>query len=93
MLVMPKFENLSWIGKLDKLGFSVSTGSACSTGNGTNSLAASSMNLSASELRRLIRISSYRDESAEHWQNLNAAIEQTYTQLEEEASSSSVISL
>ena len=93
MLVMPKFENLSWIGKLDKLGFSVSTGSACSTGSGTNSLAASSMNLSAGELRRLIRISSYSDESAQDWQNLNSGIEQAYSQLEKEASSSSVISL
>ena len=93
MLVMPKFENLSWIGKLDKLGFSVSTGSACSTGSGTNSLVASSMDLSAGELRRLIRISSYSDESAQDWQNLNSGIEQAYSQLEKEASSSSVISL
>ncbi len=93
MLVMPKFENLSWIGKLDKLGFSVSTGSACSTGSGTNSLVASSMNLSAGELRRLIRISSYTNESAQDWQNLNSGIEKAYSQLEKEASSSSVISL
>jgi cysteine desulfurase len=93
MLVMPKFESLSWIGKLDKLGFSVSTGSACSTGSGTNTQVASAMNLSVSETRRLIRISSYSNESAEDWQNLNSAIEQTYTQLEKEASSSSVISL
>jgi cysteine desulfurase len=93
MLVMPKFENLSWIGKLDKLGFCVSTGSACSTGSGTNSLVASSMDLSAGELRRLIRISSYSDESAQDWQNLNSGIEQAYSQLEKEASSSSVISL
>ncbi len=93
MLVMPKFENLSWIGKLDKMGFSVSTGSACSTGNGANSLVASSMNLSAGEIRRLIRVSSYLNETAEDWQNLNSAIEKAYTQLEKEASSSSVISL
>ena len=31
LFIMPRFENLSCVGKLDKLGFQVSTGSACST--------------------------------------------------------------
>ena len=32
LLVLPKFNNLRWVSKLDKLGFQVSTGSACTTG-------------------------------------------------------------
>ena len=27
---MPKFNNLSWVEKMDKLGYRVSTGAACS---------------------------------------------------------------
>ena len=31
LMIMPEFENIHWVGKLDKLGVQKSTGSACST--------------------------------------------------------------
>ena len=93
MFVLPKFENLSWIGKLDKIGFSVSTGSACSTGNMSNSLLTSSMGLSTSQVRRLVRVSSYSEQTQKDWQDLALAFKKVYDELEMEASCSSVISL
>ena len=93
MFVLPKFENLSWIGKLDKIGFSVSTGSACSTGNMSNSLLTSSMNLSSSQVRRLVRVSSYSEQTQRDWQELALAFKKVHDELEMEASCSSVISL
>ena len=57
-MIMPRFENLSWVSKLDKLGFQVSTGSACSTTNIGTSPIADALGLSLSDARHLIRVSS-----------------------------------
>ena len=92
MFVVPDFENLSWVGKLDKLGFSVSTGSACSTGKAGHSGIAQSMGLSTSEVRRLIRVSSYWEHGESDWVHLLSAFEQVSKELHKEASCSSVIS-
>jgi cysteine desulfurase len=93
MFVLPHFENLSWVGKLDKIGYSVSTGSACSTGKVEHSAMASSMSLSNSEVRRLIRVSSYLEQNESDWENLALAFEQANIELHEDASNSSVISI
>lgn len=92
MFVLPDFENLSWVGKLDKLGFSVSTGSACSTGKAGHSGIAQSMGLSTSEVRRLIRVSSYWEHGESDWVNLLSAFEQVSKELHQEGAYSSVIS-
>jgi len=93
LFVVPKYENLSWVGKLDKIGYSVSTGSACSTNKSEYSLIASAMGLSGSESRRLIRVSSYFDQTESDWSNLAQAFGRTYEELCSESSRSSVISI
>ena len=93
LFIVPKYENLSWVGKLDKLGFSVSTGSACSTHTGTSSSIISAMGMSENESRRLIRVSSYFDQTESDWSNLAQAFGQAYEELGIEASNSSVISI
>jgi cysteine desulfurase len=93
LFIVPKYENLSWVGKLDKLGFSVSTGSACSTHTGTSSSIISAMGMSENESRRLIRVSSYFDQTESDWSNLAQAFGQAYEELGIEASKSSVISI
>ena len=70
LLCLPKYENLSWVSKLDKLGFSVSTGSACSTIKEEISTLSGAIGLSDSGSRRLIRVSSYTGTTKEDWLTL-----------------------
>ncbi len=93
LFVLPDYNNLSWVGKLDKIGFSVSTGSACSTDKNGYSSISSSMGLSENESRRLIRVSSYFEQTEEDWCNLASAFAQAYQELNLESSESSVISI
>ena len=91
--VMPDFENLRYVSKLDKLGFEVSTGSACSSGLSKQSSIPLAMGFSEAESKRLIRVSSYADQSEEDWQGLVLAFEQAREELGREASDSTIISL
>ena len=91
--VVPEYNNLSWVGKLDKMGFSVATGSACSTNKLEYSSIASSMGLSKNETSRLIRVSSYFGQTQADWFNLAIAFSQVWEELQLEASRSSVISI
>ena len=93
MIVVPNFDNLSWLGKLDKIGYSVSTGSACSTGKVGQSIVGLSMGLSTREVRRLIRVSSYLEHRESDWGKLALAFEQVNIELIEDAFNSSVISI
>ena len=92
-LVMPDFENLRYVGKLDNLGYEVSTGSACSSGVSQQSQVPFSMGLSESEAKRVIRISSYIDQREEDWIGLASAFEQARDELKRDETQSSVISL
>jgi cysteine desulfurase len=93
LLLMPKFDNLSWIAKLDALGFEVSTGSACSTGSDLQSSTAQAFSLDPLESKRLVRISSYLSHSQEDWNNLGDAFILAYQQLLEDSQDSNVISI
>ena len=93
LLIMPEFENLRWVGKLDKLGFQVSTGSACSTTNTGGSPIAQALDLSTSETQRLIRVSSFQEHTGSDWEALAVAFGQADSFLKEESIDSSVISL
>ena len=53
MVLLPDYENLRWVGKLDKLGFEVSTGSACSVGKKEGSGIVNHYGLTAGQGRRL----------------------------------------
>ena len=93
LLLMPKFQNLDWVAKLDRLGFEVSTGSACSTGSSGASPTAVTYSLDAMESKRLLRVSSYLAHTQEDWTGLANAIVQAYEQLLAAANDSNVISL
>lgn len=93
LLVMPEFDNLSWVGKLDKLGHQVSTGSACSTGSIKPSPTARAHGLSPEQAKRVLRISSFLPHSQSDWEKLGDAILEAHRQLLEESKNSSVISI
>lgn len=70
-LVMPDCDcRFRWVVKLDRLGFAVSTGSACSSGKEKASHVLEAMGFSSSESSRVIRCSSGPDTNAEDWGKL-----------------------
>ena len=93
MILLPEFENLRWVGKLDKLGFQVSTGSACSVGKKEGSGIVNHYGLTAGQGRRLIRVSSYFQQSQSDWENLLSAFCLAYKELRSDSVNSSVLSL
>ena len=93
LLCLPEFDNLSWVGKLDKLGFSVSTGSACSTAREQPSSLAGAIGLTEAESRRLVRVSSYTDTTEQQWIELADAFKQALLELRSGREQTGVISL
>jgi len=79
-LRMPHTENLRWVTRLDKLGFQVSTGSACATGKAGPSPVLAAMGLAPDEARRVIRISSGWETTEADWNALAVAITRQETE-------------
>ena len=76
-LILPEgAENHRWVTLLDKRGFEVSTGSACSTGSDTPSHVLAAMGVSGPESRRVLRLSSGWSTTAEDWNGLAEALRQ-----------------
>ncbi len=73
LMVMPQHDNLKWLTRLSRRGFSISTGSACSSGKEGSSVVVTALGASAEELKRVVRISSGWDTTAEDWQALAGA--------------------
>ncbi len=64
-----------WVVKLDKLGFAVSTGSACSSGKEEPSHVLNAMGYSAAEAARALRFSAGWETTANDWEALLAALQ------------------
>lgn len=90
-LRMPAHENTRWVVRLDKLGFEVSTGSACATGSSAPSHVLAALGLTADEARRTIRVSSGWDTTERDWQLLADAITNVWEQFEADRGGASVI--
>ncbi len=74
MLVLPHSKNLKWLTRLSQRGFSVSTGSACSAGQGNPSRVMAAMGLDFEEMSRVLRVSSGWETTAEDWSALADAL-------------------
>jgi len=72
-LVMPFADNTRWVARLDKRGFQVSTGSACATGKAGPSHVLAALGFDADEAKRVVRVSSGWETSADDWRALAAA--------------------
>lgn len=81
-LVMPAFDNLRWVGKLEKLGHETSTGSACATGKAGASPAALASGVSEEEAGRVVRVSGSRLSGSRDWSDLARAFLQARGELE-----------
>ena len=70
-----------WVVKLDKAGFAVSTGSACSSGKETPSHVLTAMGVAKEDTDRVVRFSSGWETSAEDWQALVKGVNQVAGEL------------
>jgi len=77
-LRMPSQDNVRWLRKLDKAGFEVSTGSACSSGSEEPSHVLAAQGLGAEAARRTIRASSGWLTTEGEWVALADAIEEIW---------------
>jgi len=95
LLILPEFASVRWIRALEKRGFLVSAGSACSTGKQGPSLVLAAMGFDADVMRRALRVSSGGATPEVDWLALSAAIVESYAALRSEAagSTSTVISI
>lgn len=82
LLVMPRHDNLKWLTRLTRRGFAISTGSACSSGKEGSSVVVQALGASWEELKRVVRVSSGPDTSAEDWQALVAAFAEVGAELD-----------
>lgn len=69
-LSLPDFPSDRWIARLDRRGYAVSSGSACSTGKAGPSAVLKAMGIEDSVIRRTIRISSGWETPAGDWDSL-----------------------
>jgi cysteine desulfurase len=93
LVLMPDYENVRWIRALEKLGYLVSSGSACASGKVGASPVLSAMGIESLAMRRALRISSGPQHTSSDWAGLLAAIKQSYADLRTENGSSSVINI
>lgn len=93
LLVMPIYNNLSWVEKMDKLGYQVSTGAACSLNKSGSRKGLAAFGLSEMDVRQLIRVSSFWSTGQEDWAGLADAFAQAYHEMEKDAGQSGVISI
>lgn len=76
-VIMPRLpEGQRWVVKLDRAGFAVSTGSACSSGRERPSHVLEAMGISSHHASRAIRFSSGWETSEQDWSRLLAAVQQ-----------------
>lgn len=94
-LIMPEYQSVRWIRALEKAGFLVSSGSACSTGSSNVSHVLLAMGMDASKAGRVLRISSGAATAPECWQALADALCEVHASLQSESAgdSAKVISL
>ena len=72
--LVPEGSQLRWVSKLDKAGFAVSTGSACTTGKEEPSHVLAAMHFKAAEAHRVLRFSSGWETKETDWAALADAL-------------------
>jgi cysteine desulfurase len=76
--LMPEGGQQRWVTRLDKAGYAVSTGSACTTGKEEPSHVLSAMGFKASEVAHVLRFSGGWETTAADWEELEKGIVKVY---------------
>lgn len=80
--LMPDAAQLKWLTKLDKAGFAVSTGSACTTGKEEPSHVLAAMHFKAAEAHRVLRFSSGWETNETDWDALAKALTKIHAEIQ-----------
>ena len=72
--LMPEGGQQRWVTRLDKAGFAVSTGSACTTGKEEPSHVLSAMGYKAGQVTQVLRFSSGWETTAADWESLEKCV-------------------
>ena len=72
--LMPEGGQQRWVTRLDKAGFAVSTGSACTTGKEEPSHVLSAMGYKAGQVTQVLRFSSGWETTASDWESLEKSV-------------------
>jgi len=86
MVVLPHSKNLRWLTRLARRGIQVSTGSACSAGQGRPSEVLQAMGESPETMSRVLRVSSGMESTEADWLSLAGALADVERELSEGAS-------
>ncbi len=82
-MVMPEVDcRQRWVVKLDKLGFAVSTGSACASGKENPSHVLTALGFSPALAARVLRFSSGWETTRQDWQSLRLGIEAAFAEMQ-----------
>ncbi|HLS27561.1 MAG TPA: cysteine desulfurase family protein [Opitutales bacterium] len=92
-LIAPKGNNDRWVRRLNRAGFEVSTGSACSTRKNAPSQTLAAIGFSEEESRRAIRISSGWETTEADWVALADALESINAEMLNDSNGAAVIQL
>jgi cysteine desulfurase len=87
LLTLPHHRSERWIRQLDKLGYCVGSGSACSSGTTGPSPVLTAMGIDEAEALNSLRISSGWETTPEEWKSLAVALGKAFENLEASQSS------
>ena len=93
LLCLPDFDNLRSVSRIDRFGQQIYTGSACSTARAQPSSLAGAIGLDQSQSQRLVRVSSYIENTEQDWLDLADSFIAAYQQLLDERGVTGVITL
>jgi cysteine desulfurase len=79
--LMPEGGQQRWVTRLDKAGFAVSTGSACTTGKEEPSHVLSAMGYKAGQVTQVLRFSSGWETTAADWEALEKGLARVYAEV------------
>jgi cysteine desulfurase len=79
--LMPEGGQQRWVTRLDKAGFAVSTGSACTTGKEEPSHVLTAMGFKANEVAHVLRFSSGWETTAADWEALEKGLAKVYAEV------------
>ena len=78
---MPEGGQLRWVTRLDKAGFAVSTGSACTTGKEEPSHVLSAMGYKPAQVAHVLRFSGGWETHDADWEKLAKGIEKVFAEV------------
>lgn len=80
--LMPEGGQQRWLNRLDKAGFAVSTGSACTTGKEEPSHVLSAMGYKSGQVTQVLRFSSGWETTAADWEALEKGLAKVYADMQ-----------